>query len=273
MNYKGHRIDKEFHLYGNVDELQEVANEAMVSRIGGAAPGWLEEPYPEISFRHLIDRIRNQNPLSSCVGCAVARSCHMRGHFLGYHDMDYPAELGIYTLARMREKRLTEPLQDIGCFPHDAYEMAATWGLAPEDKWPFDPKLVNIAPTPDNLQAAADYKALKAFAIYETGDERALRIRQMLCAGMFPTIAITCDDTFEKWDGAGVMTPLDGTNRGSHYVTVIGYDVNKGPDQSYEIVNSWGENWADGGFGFLPKSRIIDARDVRCVEVVPCVQD
>ncbi len=47
--------------------------------------------------------------------------------------------------------------------------------------------------------------------------------------------------------------------RGGHAVYIIGKrPASRGDSWEYEIANSWGTGWGDGGFGFLPESQVAE---------------
>jgi hypothetical protein len=47
------------------------------------------------------------------------------------------------------------------------------------------------------------------------------------------------------------------SNEGGHAVTIVGYDDNK-YGGAFKIINSWGINWGDGGYFWLPYSYVSD---------------
>lgn len=55
--------------------------------------------------------------------------------------------------------------------------------------------------------------------------------------------------SFLQTGGDGVVPPSSGNVVGGHEVALIGVDYQR---QQIRFVNSWGDGWADGGFGWFP---------------------
>lgn len=73
-------------------------------------------------------------------------------------------------------------------------------------------------------------------------------IKQQL-ANKYPVIiGISVSDNFMYWGGSGVLTSNQGSIRGLHALTVVGYDDTKGSNGAFRIVNSWTNSWGDAGF-------------------------
>jgi C1A family cysteine protease len=56
--------------------------------------------------------------------------------------------------------------------------------------------------------------------------------------------------TNEGWATADIRPPKDGEIKWGHAVYLIGAEMRNGK-QAIKFINSWGENWGDGGYGYF----------------------
>lgn len=262
-HYTGHLPDKLLVGYAGHKELVK-------------ACGAMSVIPPRASLEDLVDMVRDQNPAQSCCGQAMGSICHIRGLALGFKDMKPPSRLAPWTIARMKEKPLGARLENVGVMPLDAADAITTWGLCAEDVWPHEAHLFNVAPTPSVLAASADYRGSQFFAISDDPKERLDRIRYAIASSMPVALAVNVDNTFDSFVGQRAMPNYDGSARGTHYITVVGYDdFYRGAGLAFRILNSWGTGWGDNGFAWLSAERIANRLtfDVRAAEVVPFLEE
>ena len=115
--------------------------------------------------------------------------------------------------------------------------------------WPSMP----AAPTGADQQAAG-YK-IGAYARITTIDE----VKQAIVKdGPVLAAVLVCDSFVNAVDGIVPVPGSMGTEdyiRGGHAIAVIGYDDGmraKGYTGFFEIRNSWGPDWGDDGYGWIP---------------------
>ncbi len=73
-------------------------------------------------------------------------------------------------------------------------------------------------------------------------------VKNHLAAG-FPVLAgIIIDRLFFNFRGGGVYKKFSGQGSGGHAVVVVGYDDGR---KAFKLINSWGRQWGDGGFGWI----------------------
>ncbi len=223
---------------------------------------------PSVNLMQWVHEMKDQGQTNACVGFAISRATHMRGLIQGHADMEAPSEYAIWALARAREKTIVEPLQNIGCQPRNACDMASRWGLAPATAWPADASTMNVMPTPEVLSSASRYRLSDYYEI--DGTDRSTNVRQALTAGVPVCAAFQVDRTFNEFTGSYVMPNFDGSMLGGHYVTIIGYSGN-----SYLICNSWGTTWGFGGFAWISEERLLHptTTDLRAALVVPFIEE
>lgn len=126
-----------------------------------------------------------------------------------------------------------------------------TYGCPPEEVFPFNPFLLNVQPSQEVYDEA---KCLRVGTYARCPD-----IRQAVFDGYPVLIGARIREGLKSLKG-----PLD-THiaqlkdypstpvTGAHAMVVVGYDDN---DASYIVANSWGSQWADGGYFKIDRGHI-----------------
>jgi ribosomal protein S18 acetylase RimI-like enzyme len=125
------------------------------------------------------------------------------------------------------------------------------WGAVPEDTWPDDGTRWPPGPEPPGIDEIA--KASRLFA-YER--VRSLpECRRLLVAGKPTTAAFQIDDSWHESVDGRIAEPSGREPTGNHTVLIVGYDNATG---MLRFASSWGTDWGDRGFGYLPYSYFDD---------------
>jgi len=107
-------------------------------------------------------------------------------------------------------------------------------------------------PPPFDLDVAGGDALFTGYYRIE-GDVAAL-MRLALASGHVPGLAMMVHESFLEL-GANVTHDVpEGNALGRHMVTVVGYEPG-----AFRILNSWGTDWADGGFGWLSERFVASA--------------
>lgn len=138
--------------------------------------------------------------------------------------------------------------QDAGAQLRDGLKVLATLGAPPETAWPY--RIAKFAMKPS-------LKAFKAALAHRIGAYHRVigvdEIRAALAAGLPVVIGIPVYESFESTEVAQTGTvpmPAHGEKLlGGHATLVTGCDDDT---QLWEVLNSWGADWGDGGWFTLP---------------------
>ncbi len=136
---------------------------------------------------------------------------------------------------------------DRGTTFNKALDLAVNQGVATLEQMPYNVADYLTQPSPAAMAEAANFKA-KSWAKINDSSQiiAALTNRQpVLCA-------IRIYPSFNNLKGPNaVYNTKDSTLLGGHAVTIVGYDDNQFGG-AYKIINSYGQNWGDNGYFWLP---------------------
>jgi len=188
--------------------------------------------------------IKNQTTLGSCTGNAIAGSLAFENKQAGKPALD-PSRLFIYYNERVIEGTVK---QDAGAMIRDGIKSVASQGVCDESLWPYDISKFTKKPLAKCYKAALKHKAISYARVPQT--EAALKT--VLASGSPIVFGFSVYESFESQYVAetGKM-PMPGKAEkllGGHAVLMIGYT----PDY-YIVRNSWGEEWGDKGYFYMPK--------------------
>lgn len=205
-------------------------------------------PLPDkVSLRVKMGPVLDQGELGSCTAHALS------GAMTFIHKGFQGSRLQLYYDERQAEGTVK---QDSGAQLRDGVKVLNKLGMAPEKDWPYDIAKFADAPSAHAMADAAQHKV----ATFQRLPGRQ-EFRHCLAAGFPFVIGITVYESFESEEAAAhgiIPMPKAGEQIvGGHAVCVIGYDSHKkvgknGSGDYYEVRNSWGPDWGDGGNFWIP---------------------
>ncbi|MFH5187092.1 C1 family peptidase [Paenibacillus sp. TAB 01] len=211
-----------------------------------AAPTALQLP-EEVDLRPLDTDIMDQGSLGSCTANAILGL----KQFLDKRRDNYYFYLSrLYLYWHERALHGWEN-EDSGAFIRDGMKILATQGCARESFYPYSRTDYKHPPSAEAEADAGNYKITEYRRVltFEA-------IQQSLAEG-FPVVAGM--DVYSAFESSAVgrtgVVPMPKNGEqylGSHAVLVVGYKKING--SLYAIMrNSWGVNWGDKGYFYLPK--------------------
>lgn len=225
-NLKRQEQDKRDHLFSTV--------------VGKSIP-------KSIDMRRLMPPIYNQLELGSC----TANSSVAYTVFLNSNKVEL-SRLFEYFKAREIEGTVDE---DSGATNRDSVKAIKKNGVCEEKFMPYNVDKFTVAPTDAAIANAKSY-TISSYSLLNslTGIKQTLAVSKPIIIGM---------DVFESFEGSsiantGIMPIPKKTEEylGGHSVLVVGYIDGKNPTKSLTgcliIRNSWGIEWGDKGYFYMP---------------------
>jgi len=239
--------------YGYKKDLADARDSWLSARLG--AP--LRLP-PSASVRDSRVSPKDQSSTSSCTGQSTSQALRLAYLKEGIACPDLSA-LFPYYLGRSIEGAEGS---DGGAYIRDVIKAIMKWGEAAESAWPFNLSAVNKHPNVKAYRSAYDRRGAKKYHRIPSGDANG--IRQALAAG-YPVVAgWQVSQSFEDYDGTGVIPAQEAPFLGGHAICLTGYSA----DGTFELLNSWGTGWGKGGYAIVSEAFVQQATDVWALEVV-----
>ncbi len=213
-----------------------------------------------IDLRKWCSPIEDQQELGSCTANAGVGMYEYfeRRAFGNYVDA---SRLFLYKVTR----NLEGTKGDDGALLRDTMKAMVLFGVPPEKYWPYKVGQFNDEPSSFCYSFAQNYQAVKYYRLDPSGTSPAdalAAIQQNLAAGLPSMFGFSVYSSMPPvGDGKGeVPMPVKGEAlEGGHAVLAVGYDDNKkvGKDKGALLIrNSWGTEWGDKGYGWLPYAYI-----------------
>lgn len=211
---------------------------------------------PSVSLRARVDTVLDQGATQSCVAHAWVQALRIGDHVDGRVSPELASRLFVYFNARAIHGG---EHQDGGTFLRTCAQGLVRFGRPGEHLWPFEQRHINDHPSWKAYRAAYDWRGPRGYYRIANGDLASIRVA--LASGKPVVFGMDVDMAFLDNAGPTLIGPAEGAAVGGHAMCVVGYD-----GEDFEIVNSWGPTWRDGGFARLTPARMETATDLWAVD-------
>lgn len=208
----------------------------------------------EVDLRSKMPTVYDQGQLGSCTANAIAAHLDFDRQKQG-ESMITPSRLFIYYNERKDQNTVKS---DSGASIRESVKTIVKMGACPESEWTYDINKFTKKPLKQCFTDAVKYEGLT----YQKVLPNVTTMKQVLASGLPFTIGFTVYESFESDAVAsnGIM-PMPKSSEavlGGHAVLVVGYTTKNG--QNYWIVrNSWGADWGDKGYFYMPEQYLLNA--------------
>ena len=219
-----------------------------------------------VDLRPWCSTIENQGQLNSCTAHASV------GLYEYYERRAFGKHIDGSRLFQYKATRnLLKEKNDGGAYLRSAMAAMVLFGVVPEKYWPYDETKVNEEPGAFLYSYAQNYQAISYYRLDSVGvtkPDLLEVIKDHLRKGLPSIFGFTCYTSLDQaHDGKIPFPDKKEDNDGGHAVMAVGYDdsikivnpLNKALVTTGAIMirNSWGENWGDGGYGWLPYEYVL----------------
>jgi C1A family cysteine protease len=224
----------------------------------------------QIDLRSKCPPVYDQGQLGSCTANALGAAFDFDRKKEGHNFMT-PSRLFIYWNERDMEDTVD---YDAGARIRDGVKVLKSLGTPPEKEWPYIISKFIQRPSQQAFDDALKNQALVYQRILTPHNDPASDMLTCLASG-YPFISgISVYESFEGSRASSTgLIPMPSKNEsllGGHAILIVGYDQE---EQTFIFRNSWGRNWGDKGYGYIPFSYLTNkglASDmwmIRTVEV------
>lgn len=208
------------------------------------------------SLRSHVAIVLDQGATSSCVAHAWAQALRIGDVLDGRANAELSSRLFLYYNARAYHDDET---RDEGTYLRTCAKGILHFGRSAEVDWPFNTRKINVRPPWKAYRAAFDLSGPRGYYRIDSGDLDGVRLA--VASGKPVVFGMVVGTEFLSDDGPVLIDRMDGQGVAGHAMCVVGYE-----GDTFEIVNSWGASWRDGGFARLTSARLSKATDLWVVD-------
>jgi hypothetical protein len=253
-----------------------VAAEAQVRR----AKGWVRDPPQKLATIPLLLRFRDylpeevdlsakfptpgdQGQQSSCTAWATGYA--MRSYYEGRRrnwNFYSPRQIisPAYIYNRLHDFRGS---CDTGTSISDALDLLKSDGAATLAAYPY---LENDCTRPLPPELARGVSEFRISGWSAVDNKKLDDAKGQLARGNPVVFGMDVSDQFENLTGPVIYDDTTSPRTGGHAMVLVGYSERR---QAFKVMNSWGTQWGDGGFGWVSYRAVRQLSDLMFVMEVP----
>ncbi|MDQ2864458.1 MAG: C1 family peptidase [Bacteroidota bacterium] len=205
---------------------------------------------PGIDLRKKCPKVYNQGVIGSCTANALSGAFQFARKKQKLKDF-MPSRLFLYYNERVMINTVNS---DSGAYIRDGIKSLNTTGICPETDWKYDVNKFTEKP-PQKCYDEALTATVKSYQ--RLNNTNLTQLQGCLSEGYPFVFGFTVYESFESQEVAKTgMMPMPLPKEkvlGGHAVMAVGYDDKK---QVVIIHNSWGTDWGEKGYFYMPYSYI-----------------
>jgi C1A family cysteine protease len=230
----------------------------------------LEKRLPGRMLPRIVD-LRTNSKMPSVYDQEDIGSCTAQAFCAAYQFLDNNSFMGSRLFLYYNERKLENNIpDDSGATLESGISCLTKYGLCPESEWPYDTKKFSVKPPDSCYTSALKEKLLK----FKNINNDRNTMRNFLNLGIPLVVGIAIYPSFEsravEQTGIVPMPAKNGVMLGGHAVLVVGFNHKKG---QWIVRNSWGTNWGDKGYFYLPYNYLLNRRLCTDIWVLTKVTD
>lgn len=227
-----------------------------------------EELKPFVDNRKWTTPVADQGNLGSCTAQAgVTLYEYMSRKAYGAKGQ-YIDGSRLFLYKRTRFLMGPEGIGDSGAYIRTTLGAIRAFGVPPEEYYPYTDRTPDFDREPPAAvgDLAKEWQSAKQFRLDYSPDpeQNIARIKEYLAKGYAAMMGFMVFTSYSQANTNGGAFPYPASNErieGGHAVLIVGYDDNKvitnttngsNTTGAFLIQNSWGTDWGDKGFGWIP---------------------
>lgn len=204
---------------------------------------YISELPKKVDLRPHLNEVGSQSSLGSCSGWAYAAA--MEFLFTKRTEYKYKTMLSPLHLYYHERVLMGTVEKDSGAYLRDGCKVLQKTGIAMERFWPYRIEKFATEPGIGAELSAGFFQAnsyWRAYTLDEIKEALANEKAVVIGAKIFSNIS-------KAWTDGIIRMPGTSDYIGSHAMTLAGYDDE---NQWFIVRNSWGSNWGDEGYAYIP---------------------
>ncbi len=207
----------------------------------------------KVDLRQHMTQVENQEDTNSCAANATAGAYeYLLKRYQG--KTQDVSRLYIYYNARYIDD--SENIEDEGATLHSVIEGLKEYGACVESTWAFDSDNVNEEPDQEAYDEGAEFLVEQVRQVPTDLESW----KTALAAGHPIIFGLMLYDSFDTQRKPGLVTSpgkseVSRESHSGHAMLCVGYSD---PDKVFIVRNSWGTDWGDKGYCYIPYSYMMD---------------
>ncbi len=152
---------------------------------------------------------------------------------------------------------------DVGTPISDALNVLKTDGAPPLAAYPY---LENDCARPANPELVRNSSEFRISGWSAVDNTKLDDAKGQLARGHPVIFGMEVSDQFENLAGRQIYDDTSSPRSGGHAMVLVGYSERR---QAFKVMNSWGTQWGDGGFGWISYRAVRQLSDLMFVMEVP----
>ncbi len=219
-----------------------------------------------VDLRKWCSPVKNQGSLGSCTAQAAISLLEY------YENRAFKKYIeGSRNFLYKVSRKLLKWEGDSGAFIRTTIGAMVLFGVPPEEYWQYDEKNFDIEPTPFCYAFAQNYQTIKYYKLDTnkiSPTNLLKKIKKHLASGLGLIFGFSVYSSYTQAENTGkIPYPCEKErSAGGHALMAVGYSdnieiKNKNCGEKTKgailIKNSWGKDWGEDGYGWLPYEYIL----------------